>query len=1016
MDIAINRHFREGGHSMPVEFLAKEQELTYGKYTDELSTEQLAKCFLLDDQDKLFIFSRKGEHNHLGIALQLCTVRFLGTFLTNPIEAPANVIQYLSRQLSINEHVLTIYQAAKAHWSHKLEIKEAYGYKDFTTQPYHLRLVHWLYNHFWLSSERPSVLFEIAVSRCKEQKILLPGITVLERLISEIRERANSRLWRKLNSLPDNIQRNALGMLLVADNKNKTGMESFYSPVTHESPTGFLKAIKRFNTIYSIGAYKWNISKIPMGKIRNLARYAAMVRAQTIQRMSDERRMAILAAFAIVYTISSKDDVIDYMEKYFSGLFNSADRKGKKERLRSLKDLDSSARELSKACALLLDETVPDEAIRQAIFGHIPKERLKSAIGMVDTLTKPIDQTVEYKELFKHYTSIRRFLPNLLESIEFKASSAGQSALATWKFLSDAESKTGKNKFAGAPTEGISESWKREVIKGDRINPCPYTFWATEKILEGIKNHDIYLENSDRYNDPRRQLLQGTAWEGAKAKVIDTLGWSVNAKDSLNPLKASLDTAFKDTIRNWDSNPAVRVEMINGNEKIILTNLDKLEESESLVLLRNRVNSLMPNTGLPELLLEIAKLTRFTDQFTHISQDGSRISDLHTSICAVLISNACNIGLKPLVQPGIPALEYDRLIWVEQNYFRNETLMLANAVLVEHLSKLALTKSWGSGNVASADGLRHVVPLKTIYAGSNPHYFGLGRGITSYSLFSDIFGGLNRLIITGTIRDSLYLLELVLGQQTILKPIQIMTDTAGYSDIIFGLFALLGYQFSPRIADTGESRLWRFDGSADYGILNKFSKSKLHEDLIIKYWDEMLRIAGSLKMGTINPTKLIQMLQRSGKPTILGRAIGEFGRIYKTLHLLKCLNDDNYRRDILTQLNRGETENGLERAVMYAKKGELYKATREGQEDQLKALGLVSNAIVLWNTIYMEAALDAIQSAGYVVKENDKKRLSPLMHGHITIVGKYFFNIPQEVVEGKLRPLQPMDSKLFGKF
>ncbi len=168
-------------------------------------------------------------------------------------------------------------------------------------------------------------------------------------------------------------------------------------------------------------------------------------------------------------------------------------------------------------------------------------------------------------------------------------------------------------------------------------------------------------------------------------------------------------------------------------------------------------------------------------------------------------------------------------------------------------------------------------------------------------------------------------------------------------------------------------------------------------------------------MGTINPTKLIQMLQRNGNLTILGRAIGEFGRIYKTLHLLKCLNDDKYRRDILTQLNRGETENGLERAVMYAKKGELYKATREGQEDQLNALGLVSNAIVLWNTIYMEAALEAIQSAGYVVNENDKKRLSPLMHGHITIVGKYFFNIPQEVEEGKLRPLQPMDNKLFGK-
>lgn len=1000
---------------MPVDFLTHEQEEKYCKFTEELSSEQLAKYFWLDDQDRLIIFRLRSAYNQLGFAIQLGTVRYLGAFLHDPTEISSYISRYVAQQLSIDPDVLSNYCNERTIRNHAHEICEMYGYHDFTDQPYHFRLIRWLYNHFWLSAERPSVLFEIAVNRCKEQKILLPGITVLERLVSEIRESANSRLWRKLSSLPDINQKNALEMLLVANNKNKTGMESFYSPVTHESPTGFLRAIMRFNTIYSIGAYQWNISKIPMGKIRNLSRYATIVRAQTIQRMSDDRRIAILASFAIVYTISSKDDVITYVEKYFSSLFNSADRKGKQERLRSLKDLDSSARELSKACVLLLDEKVSDEAIRQTIFSTISKDRLRTAIGMVDILTRPIDQNIEFKELFKHYTSVRRFLPSLLESIEFKASSAGQSALAAWNFLSDVENKTGKNKFVGAPTEGMSESWQSVVLKGDRISPCPYTFWAAEKMIEGIKNHDIYVENSDRYNDPRRQLLQGTAWEGAKTKVLDTLGWSTNAKESLTPLKVSLDTAFKETIKNWDNNPSVRVDIVKGNEKIILTNLDKLEEPRSLVLLRNRVDALMPNTDLPGLLLEIAKLTKFTDQFTHITQDSSRINDLHISICAVLIANACNIGLKALVHPGIPALEYDRLIWVEQNYFRNETLMMANAVLIEYLSKLALTKSWGSGNVASADGLRHVVPLKSIYAGSNPHYFGLGRGITSYNLFSDIFGGLNRLIITGTIRDSLYLLELVLGQQTILEPIQIMTDTAGYSDIIFGLFALLGYQFSPRIADTGESRLWRFDGSADYGVLNKFSKNKLREDLIIKYWDEMLRIAGSLKMATINPTKLIQMLQRSGKPTILGRAIGEFGRIYKTLYILKCLNDDNYRRDILTQLNRGETENGLERAVMYAKKGELYKSTREGQEDQLNALGLVSNAIVLWNTIYMEAALDAILAAGYVVNESDKKRLSPLMHGHITIIGKYSFNIPQEVLEGKLRPLQPMDKNLFGK-
>ncbi|MDR3600576.1 MAG: hypothetical protein P4L49_08895 [Desulfosporosinus sp.] len=321
--------------------------------------------------------------------------------------------------------------------------------------------------------------------------------------------------------------------------------------------------------------------------------------------MPDERRIATLVAFAIVYTTSAQDDVIDYMERYFSTLFNRANRKGQKERLRSLKDLDGSARELSRVCMLLLDEEVPDETIRKTIFSIIPKERLKLAIGMIDTLTRPVDQTVEYKELFRYYTSVRRFLPKLLATINFKASSAGQPILAAWKFLSDVESsKTEKNKFAGAPTEGISASWKRVVFKGDRISSCPYTFWVAEKMLEGIKNHDIYLENSDRYNDPRSKLLQGTAWKSMRTKVLSTLGWSANVEESLNPLKKNLDTAFKNTIRNWDNNPAVRVEMVKGKEKIVLSHLDQLEESDSLVLLRKQVNSLIPNTDLPGLFVD----------------------------------------------------------------------------------------------------------------------------------------------------------------------------------------------------------------------------------------------------------------------------------------------------------------------------------------------------------------------------------------------------------------------------
>jgi TnpA family transposase len=96
--------------------------------------------------------------------------------------------------------------------------------------------------------------------------------------------------------------------------------------------------------------------------------------------------------------------------------------------------------------------------------------------------------------------------------------------------------------------------------------------------------------------------------------------------------------------------------------------------------------------------------------------------------------------------------------------------------------------------------------VRTIHAGPNPLYFGSERGVTYYNLMSDRFTGLNGIVVPGILRDSLVLLSIVLEQETELEPTEIMTDTGAYTDVIFGIFALLGYQFSPRLAAIGGSR------------------------------------------------------------------------------------------------------------------------------------------------------------------------------------------------------------------
>ena len=129
-------------------------------------------------------------------------------------------------------------------------------------------------------------------------------------------------------------------------------------------------------------------------------------------------------------------------------------------------------------------------------------------------------------------------------------------------------------------------------------------------------------------------------------------------------------------------------------------------------------------------LVEIAARTGFADAFTHLTERTARVTDLTTSVCAVLTAEACNTGPEPFIRYDNPALRRDRLAWVKQNYVRDDTLTAANAKLVSAQNRIALAHIWGGGEVASADGMRFVVPIRTVHAGPNPKYLGQLKGVT----------------------------------------------------------------------------------------------------------------------------------------------------------------------------------------------------------------------------------------------------------------------------------------------
>jgi TnpA family transposase len=811
---------------MAVRFLTAAQRDRYGRYPDVVTPDDLARCFHLSDDDRAQIPICRGEHNRLGFALQLTTVRYLGTFLNDPVGVPSPVLLSLSRQLAIPIDGLQRYRKGEQREVHVTTICNRYGYGEITEPRVGLRLTRWLYGVCWTGTERLGALFDRAISWLLTHKILLPGCTTLERFVVRVRARVEARLWRLLTrgitaQQKDQLQR----LLLVPEGDRVSSLDQLRSGPTRISGPAIRAAIDRLNAVRVLGITVPMKARIPSSRIASLARFANRAKAQAISRMPTARRIATLVAFVHCLEATAQDEVPEVLEMLLHDLFGNAITADQKARLRTLKDLDQSAAALAEACLLVLDPNVPDENLRKKVFAKIPRAALQNALERLSALIRPPDD-VYFTELSEHYRSVRGYLPQVLAHIAFETAPAGRPLLAAYDWL---RAQQERNKPENnAPREIIDKAWRRHVVQKDgRVDIRAYTFCVLSHLQTAIHRRDVFTRPSWRYADPRANLLSDAEWEATRPIICRTLGLPPDPQPILNSLAAELNKTYREVAQRLPDNPDVRFEKVKGKEELILTPLDALDEPSSLIQLRKIVAERLPRVELAELVLEVALRTGLSEAFTHLTDRSARTADFALSLCAALLAEACNTGSEPFIRHDTPALRRDRIAWVKQNYLRDDTITAGNATLVAAQNRIALAHAWGGGEIASADGMRFVVPIRTVHAGPNPKYFGPLRGVTWYNLLSDQFTGLNAIPVPGTLRDSLVLLAVVLEQQTELKPMQIMTDTGAYTDVMFGLFRLLGYRFCPRIADIGGTRFWRIDPQADYGKLNVVSQHRL---------------------------------------------------------------------------------------------------------------------------------------------------------------------------------------------
>ncbi len=230
-------------------------------------------------------------------------------------------------------------------------------------------------------------------------------------------------------------------------------------------------------------------------------------------------------------------------------------------------------------------------------------------------------------------------------------------------------------------------------------------------------------------------------------------------------------------------------------------------------------------------------------------------------------------------------------------------------------------------------------------------------------------------------------------------------DGGGVSDHVFALCHLLGFRFAPRIPNIAARRLHLFDGIEPGPDIAPLVAGGIDEALIAAHWNDVLRLGTSIRTGVVSASIMLERLGSYPRANGLALALREIGRVERTLFTLDWIEQPEQRRRATRELNKGEAENALKRAIFFHRIGRIRDHALQAQSHRASALNLVAGAIVLWNTTYLQAARKHLANLGRPVSPDLLQHLSPLGWQHINLTGDYLWTDP-DAPSKALRPLR----------
>ena len=310
--------------------------------------------------------------------------------------------------------------------------------------------------------------------------------------------------------------------------------------------------------------------------------------------------------------------------------------------------------------------------------------------------------------------------------------------------------------------------------------------------------------------------------------VHDDRSWQAESRASLpgpRPAGRSARSFSPGSWPNFDQAARAAADGLAGNRFAAVhrwpaqaeANATHCRSHAELRQLRETFQASYPRVRIEDLLQDVDEWCGFTRAFQPLAGYQSRAKDQHRSLLATLIAHGTNLGLAAMSQ-SVDTVTAEALQDTSRWFLRDATLKAANTILVDYHHSLPFSRVWGDGSRSSSDGQRFAVQRDSLLSSFYPRYFGYyDRALALYTHTSDLHSVYATQAISCAPREARYVLSGILDNDSTLVIREHTSDTHGFTEHLFGLCALLGIAFMPRLKDLPDQVLSRIDRTADYG-------------------------------------------------------------------------------------------------------------------------------------------------------------------------------------------------------